>query len=314
MRRSAPPLQAIQAFTTAARASSFRAAAEELALSPSAFSRRIQSLEAFLGTVLFDRSGSTPRLTAAGEEYCRRIEPAIESLCAATEAMRRSQQTGRLRLMCPPSFAMNWLMPNLRDYYDQHGAEDVDVVISRDLDTLRLGRADLAIASGPRDFQGLLSEPFLQLQGAVVAAPTLAGGRRPPSSPAELNSHRLLGLDKPADMPVDLWEGWRASAGYQGLTLPEPQRYSTWTLMYEACANGLGVAIAVPAVAETYLRDRRVRPCFGGRTTLGVCYSLLYVNSSVQRRADVRALVSWMTARMQGSVRNYVDFVGAAAA
>jgi DNA-binding transcriptional LysR family regulator len=107
----------------AARAHSFRAAAEEMALSPSAFSRRIQSLESFLGTALFDRTGPMPRLTAAGEDYCRRIGAAIESICQATEAMHRSRQTGRLRLMCPPSFAINWLMPNLRDYYGpaRHG-------------------------------------------------------------------------------------------------------------------------------------------------------------------------------------------------
>jgi LysR family glycine cleavage system transcriptional activator len=293
----------------AARANSFRAAADDLALSPSAFSRRIQSLESFLGAVLFDRTGPMPRLTAAGEDYARRIGAAIESICQATEAMRRSQQTGRLRLMCPPSFAMNWLMPNLREYYDHHGAEDVDVVISRDLDTLRLGRADLAIASGPRNFEGLLSEPFLRLQGAVVAAPMLAAGRRPPRSLSELNHHRLLALEPPADLPMDIWEGWRLSVGYRGPALPEPLRFSTWTLMYEACANGMGVAIAVPAVAETYLRDGRLAPCFGGPTELGICYSLLYANSSVQRRPDVRALVSWMTNRMQGSVENYATFV-----
>jgi LysR family glycine cleavage system transcriptional activator len=177
------------------------------------------------------------------------------------------------------------------------------------LDTLRLGRADLAIASGPRNYDGLLSELFLQIQGTVVAAPTLAAGRRPPRSPAELPGHRLLSLEPPADLPVDIWDGWRMGVGYQGPALPEPLRFSTWTLMYEACANGMGIAIAVPAVAETYLRDGRVGTCFGGPTELGFCYSLLYANSGVQRRPDVRALVSWMSGRMQRSVERYATFV-----
>jgi DNA-binding transcriptional LysR family regulator len=312
MRRPTPPLQAIQAFLMAVRARSFRAAAQELSLSPSAFSRRIQSLEAFLGVRLYDRSGPVPRLTEVGERYCRELEPAIESICAATEAVRRTPRSGRLRLMCPPSFAINWLMPHLREYYDRHGADDVDVVISRDLDTLRLGRADLAIASGPRNFEGLLTDPFLTLSGAVVAAPTLAGGRRPPRSIADLAAHRLLGLDAPADLPQDIWQGWLTRIGYRGPILPEPLRFSTWMLMYEACANGMGVAIAVPAVAETYLRDGRLKPCFAGHIELGVQYNLVYASSDIQRRPDVCALVSWMTAAMRGSVTNYATFVGTA--
>jgi hypothetical protein len=56
MGRRLPPLPAIEAFLFAARLSSFRAAAQQLALSPSAFSRRLQTLEAFTGVALFERS------------------------------------------------------------------------------------------------------------------------------------------------------------------------------------------------------------------------------------------------------------------
>jgi hypothetical protein len=72
----------------------------------------------------------------------------------------------------------------------------------------------------------------------------------------------------------------------------------------------MGVAIAVPAVSETYLREGRLKLCFGGLADLGFGYSLLYANSSVQRRPDVRMLVSWMAERMKGSVRTYAAFVG----
>ncbi len=310
MGRSAPPLQAIEAFLGAVRAASFRAAADELALSPSAFSRRIKSLETFLGVTLYDRSGAVPRLTEAGERYRRELEPAMEAILAATRTVRRAHKGSRLRLMCPPSFAINWLMPHLRDYYDNHAAQDVDIVISRDLDVLRLGRADLAIASGPRDFDGLPTEPFLNLRGAVVAAPTLAGGRALPRSPLELSEHRLLGLDPPPDLPHDLWTGWAIVAGYRGPALPEPQRFDTWALMYEAASNGMGITIAVPAVSESYLRDGRLKPCFGGSLDLRVRYSLVYATADVEKRADVRALTGWMASEMENSVAQYSALVG----
>ncbi len=310
MGRSAPPLALIEAFLASVRTASFRAAADELALSPSAFSRRIKALEQFLGVALYDRNGTVPRLTAMGELYRHELEPAMDAILAATRTLRESRKTGRLRLMCPPSFAINWLMPHLRGYYDQDETQDVDIVISRDLDVLRLGRADLAIASGPRDFDGLLTQPFLNLRGAVVAAPQLAGGRSPPRSMDELSRHRLLGLDPPPDLPHDLWTGWARMAHYAGAPLPEPQRFDTWALMYEAASNGMGITIAVPAVAESYLRDGRLKPCFGGSLDLRVSYSLVYATSDVRKRADVRALTDWMTAEMQTSLAQYAAFVG----
>jgi LysR family transcriptional regulator, glycine cleavage system transcriptional activator len=303
--RSAPPLQSLQAFLLAVRATSFRAAADELALSPSAFSRRIQSLEAFLGVALYDRSGPLPRLTEPGERYWRELEPAMEAIEAATIGLRRLSKTGRLRLMCPPSFAINWLMPRLRTYNDCTDGQAVDIVISRDLDALRLGRADLAIASGPRAFDGLPAEPFLAMKGAVVSAPVLAGGHKPPRSLDELSRHPLLAIDPPADLPCDLWSGWLSARGYRGPKLPESQKFDTWALMYEAASNGMGVTIAVPAVSETYLRDGRLKPCFGGTSDLRMHYSLVYANGALKERPDVRALATWMMAQIRESIAHY---------
>lgn len=312
MGRPAPPLQMIQAFLAATRSQSFRLAAEEVGLSPSAFSRRISSLEALIGVSLYDRTGPAPRLTEAGEAYCRRLEPAVEAIQQATDAVRGQSRGGRVRVMCPPSFAINWLMPHLKAYFDLRGREDVDIVISRELDTLRLGRAELGIAIGPKDFGDLPAEPLLRLRGAVVSAPMLACGRPPPRSVAELQAHRLLALAPPADAQYDLWAGWRGTAGYPDAVLPEPVRFDTWALMYEAAANGLGVAIAVPAVSEAYLRAGRLRPCFESRADLRASYSLVFASPEVARRREVRELVAWLTAQMQTSETVFSQLVAAA--
>ena len=141
-------------------------------------------------------------------------------------------------------------------------------------------------------FDGLLAEPFLAMKGAVVSAPVLAGGRKPPRSLDELSGHQLLAVDPPADLPVDLWSGWLSARGYRGPKLPESQKFDTWALMYEAASNGMGITIAVPAVSETYLRDGRLKPCFGGTSDLRMHYSLVYANGALKERPDVRALAT----------------------
>jgi LysR family glycine cleavage system transcriptional activator len=76
MRRRLPPLDNIEAFVAAAASPSFRVAAESLALSPAAFSRRIQSLSEHVGVKLFERCGSGARLTEAGRRCLELVEPA----------------------------------------------------------------------------------------------------------------------------------------------------------------------------------------------------------------------------------------------
>ena len=154
MKRLIPPLEALEAFLAAARERNFRTAADSLALSPSAFSRRIQMLEAFLGKPLFDRSGPFPVLTAAGKSYRREVEAAITSIGNATQRFHASPQD-RLRLMCPQSFAINWLMPRLPAFMAENPGIDLQLVIGRDVAMLHQDRVDAAIMSGPRNFGDL---------------------------------------------------------------------------------------------------------------------------------------------------------------
>ena len=180
MGRRLPPLPAIEAFLFAARSSSFRAAARQLALSPSAFSRRLQTLEAFTGVALFERS-APPTLTEAGRRYYQAIAGRLDEILAATEELRLIPDNQRLLVMSPQSLAMNWLMPRLSKFIDQHPGLEVDIVIGVDLNTLRLGKADVALASNMRDFTGLPSDPTVALEAVVVAPRTLAAGRPHPA-------------------------------------------------------------------------------------------------------------------------------------
>jgi hypothetical protein len=100
MTQPVPPLHAIMALLTAARTASFREAAAQLALTPSAFSRRIQVLESYLGVELYDRSGPVPRLTPSAIRYCQALEPAVQAICRATHSLRSAPPRPRLRRTC----------------------------------------------------------------------------------------------------------------------------------------------------------------------------------------------------------------------
>ena len=180
MLRQAPSLEAAEAFLAAARARSFRAAAAELALSPSAFSRRIQMLEAFVEAPLFDRSGPAVRLTEVGARYLSQIEPAMETIRRATADLKDAAgRLGRLRLATSHSLAVGWLIPRLPDLLQRHGLE-VDLTVGRGPQVLRSGAADIALWGGDGGEDDLACDRIVDLDGVLVSAPTLADGRAPP--------------------------------------------------------------------------------------------------------------------------------------
>jgi DNA-binding transcriptional LysR family regulator len=70
--RRLPPLSAIEAFVQVARLGSLKAAAEELALSSPALTRRIQALERFVGHALFERRHQAVTLNPTASGCCRK--------------------------------------------------------------------------------------------------------------------------------------------------------------------------------------------------------------------------------------------------
>src|SRR3569623_990408 len=107
------PLSALRAFEAAARTGSFRAAADDLSLTPSAVSHAIRGLEDTLGTTLFLRQGRSIRLTGDGRTLLHHVERGFGELKLGIGNVA-AHAPGLLRVHSAPSFAAQWLLPRLR--------------------------------------------------------------------------------------------------------------------------------------------------------------------------------------------------------
>ena len=106
-----PPLTAVEAFVQAARLGSVKAAAEALALSSPALTRRIQALERHVGRPLFERRHQAVQLNPDGERLLAEIGPALDELGAAMERAQGNAELMRLRLGVLPRVASHMLRP-----------------------------------------------------------------------------------------------------------------------------------------------------------------------------------------------------------
>lgn len=269
MIRKMPPLAAAEAFLVAAHARSFRAAACELALSPSAFTRRIQQLEAFVGAELFVRGASQTALSTAGRAYLAAVGPALETIRAATLEVRREHGERKLRIACSHSIAAEWLLPRLANFQSDTGVE-LELLVSRDPRTLREGEAELGIWGVVDTQQGLYSRTIADMNAVPVCAKRLADGREPPKTVAAFAQYCLV-ADRISSW---IWPRWLELAGYSGEAPRMINHFETHQMSSEAAASGMGIGLSLPLVTERYIHSRRLLACAPYKIQTGARYCL----------------------------------------
>lgn len=252
-----PPMDSLRAFAHAARSLSFKRAAAELHVSPSALSRRIQALEEQLGTPLFRRLNPGLELTEAGRRYLEGVDAALTRLGAAQDELARPQ--GRpLRVSALASFSECWLVPHLPEFEGAH--PDVALEIQATLRYADLERepVDVAIRFGTGPWKGLHAEPIVDLEFFPVCAPSLVGGDPPLRSVPDLARHTLIHLSQ---LP-GAWRDWLQRAGHGDLVPRREVSYDHVAIALSAAESGQGVALSSPLLCGPRLADGRLHRPF----------------------------------------------------
>jgi LysR family glycine cleavage system transcriptional activator len=255
--RRLPPLTAIEAFVQVARLGSIKAAAEELALSSPALSRRVQSLERFIGKPLFERRHQALRLNDDGDRLLGLIAPALDAMTDAVEAMTSGSELLRLRLGVLPLYATQQLLPRLPELKRRHPELHLDVDTAG-YGVARLGDGlDAAIVIARDIDPGFYSRRLDRNRVHVIGARTLREGPDPITRPEQLS--KLTALVH-RDMP-ETFTAWRAAAGFPDLEPLAIDHFDSGNLMLEAAAQGLGVAFMLESHFEA-ARDERLVQLF----------------------------------------------------
>jgi DNA-binding transcriptional LysR family regulator len=289
MAYSLPPLNAVRQFEAAARHLSFRLAADELLVTPSAVSHGVQALEKWLGVPLFVRERQGLVLTPAGAAYLPKVREALDVLASATAAIPK-EWGSRLTISVAPGFATRWLLPNLHRFRKAH--PDIDIAIDTVRDRVEFPRdgVDLAIRMGDGGWPDLFSERLLVERIVPVCAPTLADTIR---TPEDLSSHTLLHV---TGATVD-WGAWARMTGATALNVERGLRFDTLDLAWSAAAQGMGVAIGRLPLVNPELSDGRLVAVLGEPMRVRTGYWLTTTHP-VLSRADVAAFRGWLKAEL----------------
>ncbi len=250
--RRLPPLTAIEAFVQVARLGSVKAAAEELALSSPALSRRVQALERFLGRNLFERRHQAMVLSSDGELLLNRIAPALDALTLAIDATSGESELLRLRLGVLPLFASQRLISRLPELRQRHPELHIDIDTAAHA-LARLGEGvDAAIVLAREIDASLYARRIDRDHVSAIISKSLLDGRYPVREPGDL-ARMTVFLHR--DM-AELFGAWREATGLHDLEPAAVDHFDSGQLMLQAAAQGLGVAFMLRGHLEAANDDR----------------------------------------------------------
>jgi LysR family glycine cleavage system transcriptional activator len=279
MLRRLPPLNALRAFEAAGRHVSFTKAAEELFVTPGAISRQIKLLEEVLGMELFERTNRDLRISDETREYVVALGEAFHRINQATNRLLVAHRARSLRILCPMTFTLRWLMPRLPLFHQIYPTREIQLtttLLPTPASLLNLGDVDVVIQMGKGDWPDLVVHRLADSALIPVCSPAYLAAMGNVLTVEKLSEATLLrSMARPDD-----WRDWLDAAGGHDIDDQRGLQFESSSLAYQAAIEGIGIAIGQMALVAKDLEAGRLVSPFDFIHDNGNAYYLTYAKQS----------------------------------
>jgi DNA-binding transcriptional LysR family regulator len=234
-----PPLSSLRFFEAAGRHGSFKLAAAELNVTPSAVSHGIVSLERALGVELFIREPRGLSLTPEGADYLPYVSEALSLIAIGTERLPDKRANRRIAVSCAPTLATRWLLPRLSGFSDRWPNIGITVDTSRRHMGFPVDGFDFAVRMSRAPVGGAAWTRLFGERLVPVCSPACRDSLVDADGHVDLRRATLIHVPHASEEWRD-WLGWR---GIDGIEAGRGMRFDTIDLAFAAAATGLGVAM-----------------------------------------------------------------------
>lgn len=282
-------------FCVAARYESFRAASQELFITPSAVSHQIKSLEQELGQRLFDRKSRELTLTDIGRSLYEDVSPLIDQLHTVAASYKKGGRTSALRISVQPFFASELFVPRLSEFTEQHPDIDIQVGTSDETAEKHPADSDLSIR--------LFRSPPADMPSSLLFPLRLAPAGSPDFKKKMVVRKKSIVSDFPLIVHEARPKAWAEWANVSGVQLPEDAkvtRLDSMIAVMRAAERGIGAALVPVPLADLWFKHGSVVRLFKQQLLTDANYYLVWKED----RADddgVRKLREWILQNFSSS-------------
>lgn len=288
-------LSAFAAFLAVAAHRSFRSAAVELDMTPSAISHSIKVLEQRLNVRLFNRTTRSVSLTEAGERLALKLRPAIASIDEAVRELESSDHTpsGTVRINASEGAIRLVLWPVLAQFLQKYPRVHLDIVSDGRLTDIVADGFDAGIRLADAIPKDMIAVPVMgDVRFSAIASPDYLEQRGYPMVPEDLYDHDCIRFRFESGA-IYRWE-FERGAVIERINPSGPLTLTDQPLMVEAAIDGIGIAFVPDHLAAHALKDGRLKRVLEEWCLAepGLC---LYYSANRHVPSGLRALIDMLT-------------------
>lgn len=281
------PLTALRSFEAAARLLSFKAAAEELCVTPTSVSNQIRQLESDWGCPLFTRHTRRVVLTDAGRSLLRVLSRAFDDIRAEVDT-HITTKPKTVTLAVGPIFGSRWLIPRLGRFYRQHPSIDLVLHNSPRITSAEQLISMVGVDWGTGNWSGLECRRLFEIYYLPTLSPALMKERGGLLSPADLARYPI----------IHQWdrEEWNAWSRLVGLNEPKHMQETTMrdsNLVLQAALDGHGVIMGTFPFLDIEVQSGRLVCPFGTVLHPTRAYYLI-CRPGARALPEVQAVCNWL--------------------
>ena len=281
------PIRGLRSFCVAAKCLSFKHAASQLFITPSAVSHQIKHLEAQLGFDVFIRGIRTIELSPAGKQFYLSIEPIITQLETTVAHFSRHKQNQNIIITLPEFFANELFIPHLSEWSANHPQ------INLQLDTVKSGSepsplADLSIVLSSGTPNANIVAELFSVQYAPACNQQLYVKLRNTGFNALKNTPLILHRSRP-------WS-WHQWANQVNIDTFDPKQIIQFDSMFgvvKAAQQGLGIALVPLPMTKMWFNEELLVKLFDHELNSNDRYYLLN-HKNIENDQQLTLFAQWI--------------------
>lgn len=289
-----PPLNALRVFHVVVRHRSFRAAADELSVTPQAVSQQVKLLEDALGVELFERKGRAIEPNEHAILLAHFVQAAFDELAEGVRRVAKSNIRNRVNVNASPYFATRYLLDRMTRFRETLPHADLRLTTMVELPDFVADDVDVAIQWGYGAWKGFESTLLLRDYKVICCTPDLA---RQISGPKDLATLPLL---HPVLSP-ELWPNILRHLDVTSHANQRDIRFQDAATMRRGALAGLGIGLISTIDAVEDLKLGKLVAPFGMEVMQGMAETdvpgfYLILPKSHKRMKAIAAFCRWIEA------------------
>lgn len=289
-----PPLPALRLFEAAGRHQSFKLAAAELHVTPSAVSHGIVGLEEALGVQLFVREPRGISLTATGADYLSYVSEAFSLIAIGTQRLPNHRANRPVALSCAPTFASRWLLPRLAQFRAHWPNVNVSVDTSHRQVGFPVDGFDFAVRMSRSPVAGAAWTRLFGERLVPVCSPAYLENLRDAHGHLDLRRATLIHVNAASED----WQAWLDATGADDIETADGLRVDTIQLAFEAASMGLGVALGRRPLVDSDLASGMLVEARPQTITSDTAYWLVSAENA-ERRPELLDFRRWLVSEAE---------------